>query len=213
MLKMQKAGVKTISIIDTLSELVQDGGQSAASELTAMPQPAPRSTNHGPRLSLPKQDQSSPSLPPQLKPRSPKVIVPVIDSPGNRAKLGNRVPISPGQNFQSKVPTSSPRIKQIAAASPNNVNGSSDVLDLSAISNPNNFSNGHVLVSPGSQHNSLTHFGARKKKKSGHRTKFPTSSSSRGQTPEWIKEIFLHAKLGLVDRLVSFFNEHFANKC
>ncbi len=71
-----------------------------------------------------------------------------------------------------------------------------DRLNLSAISSARRSFNGFPTASQLSSAG-----GARLKKRS-----LPVSSSSspatRGQTPDWIRDIFLHAKRGLIDKLV-----------
>lgn len=189
--KMQKASVKTLSIIDTLSELVQDEG--AATQLAS---PAPASTRPRPpyshqqhRSPVPpgssRGHQPPPPPPPQLKPRSPKV------------------------NNSQFVPSPSP--PQFLVSSPKRSPASLSPLNISAISTSNLSSVGHASVpylngkSPGPQ--SLQNsFGAKvKKKKSSNFVggRQYSAASSRGQTPDWIREIFLHAKRGFTDKLVS----------
>lgn len=183
MIKMQKSSVKTVSIIDTLSELAHNGGENVALAATQ-----PKMTEGKGR---------TPQTPPQLKPRSPKVIVPVISSPNHRmTKLPPVAQNTSTGQFRPQVPPRSPMAK-LTTSSPNTNNKSiqsAEILDLSAISTTSHLTNG----SPSQQ------VVVRKKKKSGQRSKFVSATGqSRGQTPEWIREIFVHAKLGLVDRLVS----------
>ena len=61
---MQKASVKSVNIIDTISELAKDEGQ--ANQLVQM---ARRPMN-----------QTKAATPPKLKPRNPKVNVPILSS-------------------------------------------------------------------------------------------------------------------------------------
>ena len=177
MMKMQKASVKTLSIIDTLSELVQDEKQAnQLAVVTPVATPTNPTTANGGNSNGKMGRILSPLSPPPLKPRSPHMRVPPPSHSGGSAIMTSSSPQQPNLS--------------------NTVSGS-DLLDLSAIptrsENVNNNNNGLITVNNGT-------FGVRKKKKSHGKSKFP--SSVRGQTPDWIREIFLYAKRGIIEKLV-----------
>ena len=144
---LQKSGVKTLSIIDTISELATD--KTEASRLT-LPSPVRTVVNH-----------------PGVPPRNPKVSVP-LSSPMN-AHLGAK----------PRFIASSPKKTSPSVTSPK--------LNLSAIQQ-NNLS----LFSNASQPTPPPH------------PPQPHPPPPRdGQTPDWIRDIFHHAKRGNREKLVS----------
>ncbi|TRY68412.1 hypothetical protein TCAL_04100 [Tigriopus californicus] len=162
---MQKASVKTLSIIDTLSELVQNEG-----EATRLATPYQQKRNNGSTSIL--------RVAPMLKPRSPKVNVPSAGTP-------TKTSLSPANpQYLNSSPKKSP-------------NPSKEGFNMSAISHTNGSQFPLKKLNGG--------FGAKKKKPTinggGGGGRFP--SNSRGQTPDWIRDIFLQAKRGIVDKLSS----------
>ena len=141
---LQKSGVKTLSIIDTISELATD--KTEASRLT-LPSPVRTVVNH-----------------PGVPPRNPKVSVP-LSSPMN-AHLGAK----------PRFISSSPKKTPPSVSSPK--------LNLSAIQQ-NNLS----LFSNASQ--------------TPPQQPHPPPPPRDGQTPDWIRDIFHHAKRGNREKLVS----------
>ena len=148
-LQQQKSGVKTLSIIDTISELATD--KTEASRLT-LPSPV-RVINH-----------------PGVPPRNPKVSVP-LSSPLNSSHLGAK------PRFVSSSPKKTPPPSSTAIhVSPK--------LNLSAIQQ--NLSVFTVVTNATSQNQPS-----------------PVHQQRDGQTPDWIRDIFHHAKRGNREKLVS----------
>ena len=223
---MQKSGVRTLSIIDTLSELAQQtegrgGGDGELRHLSTPPSSLVRGAGgadaanvdhfamsitsvesapyyHYPLNNPPQCDATPQSIrqrrqappppplpqmtvapePPSLQPRSPKVVNIVQPSPP-KVRLRNQQPA------QSSVPL---------AVSPL----SKSVLEISSTTTSSADSPKKTPVINGN--------GAR-----GSRQRRPrpfadggggAPSSSRGHTPDWIRDIFLNAKRGIIEKLV-----------
>lgn len=156
---------------------------------------------------------------PTVEPRFPTTTIqttateariPLTTTPAQPTQLLNQFltpsPSLPNQNFSplfqnspvqqsesSPKPKSSPSSPGLFMAPHDQ--SALDRLNLSAISSARRSFNGFPTASQ------LSTGGARLKKRS-----LPVSSSSspatRGQTPDWIRDIFLHAKRGLIDKLV-----------
>ena len=142
-LQQQKSGVKTLSIIDTISELATD--KTEASRLT-LPSPV-RVINH-----------------PGVPPRNPKVSVPLSS------------PLNTNLGAKPRFVSSSPKKTPPPAISPK--------LNLSAIQQ--NLSVFNVNTNAATSQNQ------------------PQQQQNRdGQTPDWIRDIFHHAKRGNREKLVS----------
>ncbi len=168
------SSVKTLSIIDTISELATD--KTEASRLT-LPSPVRTYRPNPGGLQLP-------VVQTRVPPRHPKVSVP-LSSPQNGHFNGAK------PRFLSSSPNgSSPGI----SSSANNSNSSSKIfskMNLSAIL-PN------TNQSP--DRSRPTKIG-------------PTNQQRSGQTPDWIRDIFHHAKRGQLDKLVRYFSFSYQNLC
>ncbi len=202
---MQKNGVKAISIIDTLSELAQHGQQGdVVAAPSAVSSPAARPYYHYPLNSPPvqtnghKPERREAPPPPSLQPRSPKVVN-IVPSP---PKVRHRSHVAATSNGVVGVPLATSSAVNLAESSlllNNSAASGGGSMNLSAISSPG----GRPLVVNG---------GAKSKQPRNGPVPVPpplmaavptTSTSSRGQTPDWIRDIFLNAKRGIIDKLVS----------
>ena len=234
---MQKTGVKTLSIIDTISELATD--KTEASRLT-LPSPVIRvsSSTPGTPHAQNKSKQTllltggvKPGGQPGVPPRNPKVSVPFYSpnvssllststtksnnntttphqSPAatqDNSILGGSVHVRSKSLFNGAKPrffaTSSPK-NSPSATTPATATtvSSAKHLNLSAISRHQ--SNGHHLPPP---HPASSSFVQTPKSV----TNASTTSTSRGQTPDWIRDIFLQAKRGNREKLVSLSDEDY----
>ena len=234
---MQKTGVKTLSIIDTISELATD--KTEASRLT-LPSPVIRvsSSTPGTPHAQNKSKQTllltggvKPGGQPGVPPRNPKVSVPFYSpnvssllststtksnnntttphqSPAatqDNSILGGSVHVRSKSLFNGAKPrffaTSSPK-NSPSATTPATATAVSSAkhLNLSAISRHQSSNNGHHLPPP---HPASSSFVQTPKSV----TNASTTSTSRGQTPDWIRDIFLQAKRGNREKLVSLSDE------
>jgi hypothetical protein len=199
---MQKSGVKTLSIIDTISELATD--KTEASRLT-LPSPVIRvhggSSGSSPRTPPHLQPQhhggkskplTSGSGQPGVPPRNPKVSVPFY-SPN----VSSSSTTSPGKSlFNGAKPrgffaTSSPKHPQnsspISAAATTTTTAK---LNLSAISRQQSNNGTNMQQHQPSfvqNHKSISNNNA--------------AASNRGQTPDWIRDIFLQVRRGNREKL------------
>ena len=206
---MQKSGVKTLSIIDTISELATD--KTEASRLT-LPSPVIRvhggSSGSSPRTPphLQQQHHGGKSKPltsgsgqPGVPPRNPKVSVPFY-SPN----LSTSSTTSPGKSlFNGAKPrgffaTSSPKHPQnsspISPATAAATNTTTAKLNLSAISRQQQSNNGT---------NMQQHQPSFVQNHKSNSISNNAAASNRGQTPDWIRDIFLQVRRGNREKLVS----------
>jgi hypothetical protein len=175
---MQKSGVKTLSIIDTISELATD--KTEASRLTL---PSPISVRVVKQL-------------PGVPPRNPKVSVPlrtppqIVEQPkfhqfnGAKPRFFASSPSSKKQQQQQHQQNSPPKLNLSAINQPSTPRGITGQNNSSGYLNGNSSSQNHVFSAA---------------------VAAVESSSSRGQTPDWIRDIFQHAKRGNREKLVRFF--------
>ena len=230
---MQKSGVKTLSIIDTISELATD--KTEASRLT-LPSPAViRSTQFQPSKpgSVGKSSQQ-----PGVPPRNPKVSVPFyspnvsstsIGSPNNvsgssASAVGGGASTS-GKNASatssSSVLFNGAKPRFFATSSPKHPPNSSAAshsspttgkLNLSAISRQPPTSKSHLHtsnnVSVAGQHHNNSMPLQHQQQQNTHpfvqtHKSISNATSSRGQTPDWIRDIFSQAKRGNREKLVN----------
>ena len=130
--------------------------------------------------------------PPQLQPRNPRVSAPTI-SPGlpkppdttDLTIFGAKTRFVASSPNRVGQPESSPRFRGIESNGIGLANGSSP-------GPPMNGLGGSLIRRSGG----LT---PRKKQRPIH---FPVEASSRGQTPDWIRDIFTDAKRGDAEKLV-----------
>jgi hypothetical protein len=209
---MQKtSGVKTMSIIDTLSELVQQDGGIGGGGVTNVElhhrliTPPSATPSHGPYYHYPlntpprRPPSDTPSNrraappPPSLQPRSPKVFNIVPSPPKVRHRSHVTATAVAGSNgplaTSSTANLASPLVKQ--------------AINLSAINSPLNQSSASLLNGTKSKQQQvvvtpLSSSSSKHLKNGGN----AVPSSSRGQTPDWIREIFINTKRGIIDKLV-----------
>ena len=179
--KTDRSGVKTLSIIETLSELATD--KTEASRLT-LPSPVRILSNT---------NNSQPNHL-NLPPRNPKVSVP-FHSPSQQKQQQMHY-INPPNHVNSGYNGAKPRFltSSVANSVAKKMHSSiivspiaSTKMNLSAITNNNKQSTPVINNS----HHSTANQNA------------GSDNSQRGQTPDWIRDIFHHAKRGNREKLVS----------
>lgn len=160
---MQKNGVKTLSIIDTISELATD--KTEASRLT-LPSPISVRSSPNSKKSAPSRLSMPANMAPQLQPRHAKLSVSLMATPPLQHHESNGAK----PRFLASSPRKSPQSSMQQQQQPKQL---LDRLNLSAI---NKNLQPPIINSR-------------------------NSGATRGQTPDWIRDIFVHAKRGHHDKL------------
>ncbi len=213
---MLKSGVKTLSIIDTISELATDSTE--ASRLT-LPSPISIRTPTGRTPGAAGHPKTV--IPP---PRNPKVSVP-LSTPPNQFRLFNGGSRGSGSGsgsgggakprnsvngfFASSSPikqkTSLPPGAKLNFSSPPNGSGGGGV--SATVNSPPPAKNGQIFEQqPHQQRRSFD----RQQQEQHHMSlnlhhQSPNRGNGGNQTPDWIRDIFQYAKSGNLEKLVRLF--------